>query len=86
MARQPLRELARRFGPIQTLQTDAGSEFEAQFLAVVNQYAQQHVIARPYRKNDQAFIECFNGTLRREEFRTHPLQEERLGPRPTPCR
>jgi transposase len=34
-----LEELARRFGPIQTLQTDAGSEFEAQFLAVVNQYA-----------------------------------------------
>jgi transposase InsO family protein len=73
-----LEELARRFGPIQTLQTDAGSEFEAQFLAVVNQYAQQHVIARPYRKNDQAFIECFNGTLRREEFGRTPFKRSDL--------
>jgi len=69
-----LEELARRFGPIQTLQTDGGSEFEAQFLEVVDQYARQHVIARPYRKNDQAFIECFNGTLRREEFGKTPFK------------
>jgi len=69
-----LEELARRFGSIQTLQTDAGSEFEGPFLEVVNQYASQHVIARPYRKNDQAFIECFNGTLRREEFGQTPFK------------
>ena len=72
--RAALEELARRFGPIQTLQTDGGSEFEAQFLEVVDQYARQHVIARPYRKNDQAFIECFNGTLRREEFGKTPFK------------
>lgn len=73
-----LEELARRFGPVQTLQTDGGSEFEGQFLEVVNQYARQHVIARPYRKNDQAFIECFNGTLRREEFGRTPFKRSDL--------
>lgn len=73
-----LEELARRFGPIETLQTDGGSEFEKDFTDVVDQYAQQHVIARPYRKNDQAFIECFNGTLRREEFGTTSFKAEDL--------
>jgi len=62
------------FGPLRVLQTDGGSEFEKEFAQIVNQVAQQHVIARPYKKNDQAFIECFNGTLRREEFGHTPFK------------
>lgn len=69
-----LEEVAHHFGPIQTLQTDGGSEFEKDFSEVVDQFAQEHVIARPYKKNDQAFIECFNGTLRREEFGRTPFK------------
>jgi transposase InsO family protein len=72
--RLALEQVARRFGPMQTLQTDGGSEFEKEFADGVDHYAQEHVVARPYRKNDQAFIECFNGTLRREEFGHTPFK------------
>ena len=69
-----LEGVADAFGPLRLLQTDGGSEFEKEFAQVVHQYAQEHVIARPYKKNDQAFIECFNGTLRREEFGHTPFK------------
>jgi transposase InsO family protein len=62
------------FGHCEVLQTDGGSEFEKDFAEAVPIYAKQHVIARPYKKNDQAFIECFNGTLRREEFGDTPFK------------
>lgn len=71
-----LEVLAQRFGSVRVLQTDGGSEFEKEFAQVVHRYAQAHVIARPYKKNDQAFIECFNGTLRREEFGYPSFQSE----------
>lgn len=69
-----LEVVAGTFGPLRVLQTDGGSEFEKEFAQVVDHYAQEHVIARPYKKNDQAFIECFNGTLRREEFGHTPFK------------
>ncbi len=43
-----------------------GSEFEAEFAVVVWNYCRQHRIARPYKKNEQAPIESFNRTLRKE--------------------
>lgn len=66
------------FGEMKTIQTDGGSEFEKEFVEVVHDYCEEHVIARPYKKNDQAFIECFNGTLRREEFGRTPFKEKDL--------
>jgi transposase InsO family protein len=54
------------FGRCQIIQTDGGSEFEADFAQLVPAYADQHRIARPYKKNEQAFIECFNLTVRKE--------------------
>lgn len=75
---QALTLMAEFFGPIETIQTDGGSEFEKEFAQVVNQYAAEHVIARPYKKNDQAFIECFNGSLRREEFGRTPFKDSEL--------
>lgn len=75
---QALAVIAQRFGPMRVLQTDGGSEFEKEFAEAVHLHAQQHVIARPYRKNDQAFIECFNGTLRREEFGRTPFKRSDL--------
>lgn len=73
-----LEVLNRCFGPVRVLQTDGGSEFEKEFAEVVHQVAQEHVVARPYKKNDQAFIECFNGTLRREEFGRTPFKADDL--------
>jgi len=63
------------FGKLKVIQTDGGSEFEKEFAQTVTQYCQQHVIARPYKKNDQAFIESFNGTLRREELGRTPFKK-----------
>ena len=48
------------------IQTDGGSEFEDEFKKNVTNYCYRHRIARPYKKNEQAFIESFNRTLRKE--------------------
>ena len=54
------------FGHCQTIQTDGGSEFEAEFAQLVPTAADHHRVARPYKKNEQAFIERFNLTVRKE--------------------
>ena len=59
--------MRRRFNRfVQTVQTDGGSEFEAEFALEVWRYCGQHRIARPYKKNEQSFIESFNRTVRKE--------------------
>lgn len=59
--------MRRRFNRfVQTVQTDGGSEFEAEFAIEVWNYCGQHRIARPYKKNEQSFIESFNRTVRKE--------------------
>jgi IS30 family transposase len=54
------------FGHCHTIQTDGGSEFEAEFAYLVQSAADHHRVARPYKKNEQAFIERFNLTVRKE--------------------
>lgn len=54
------------FGHCQTIQTDGRSEFEKEFAQLVTAAAYQHRVARPYKKNEQAFIERFNRTIRQE--------------------
>jgi len=66
--RQALERLMATFGRVVVLQTDGGSEFKAECAAAMSRWADRHRIARAYKKNEQAFIEAFNGTLRREEF------------------
>ena len=66
--RAALARLMPYFGRVQVLQTDGGSEFKAECAEGMHQWAARHRIARAYKKNEQAFIEAFNGTLRREEF------------------
>lgn len=61
-----LKELMTCFGSCQPLQTDGGSEFEGEFARAVPAYAQTYRVARPYRKNEQAFIERFSRTVREE--------------------
>src|SRR3990167_8595278 len=59
--------MTRRFNGFSDLiQTDGGSEFEAEFKDSVLNYTNTHRIARPYKKNEQSFIETFNKTERKE--------------------
>jgi len=61
------RAMARRFGGHVTLiQTDGGSEFKEAFTQRVGAYCDRHRVARPYKKNEQAYIESFNRTVRKE--------------------
>ena len=55
-----------RWGHCQTIQTDNGWEFKAEFSALAAVVCDHHRWARPYKKNEQAFIERFNLTLRSE--------------------
>lgn len=51
---------------VELLQTDGGSEFKAEFRSNVFQYADRFRVSRPYKKNEQAYIESFNRSLRKE--------------------
>jgi len=59
--------MARRFGGyVDLIQTDGGSEFKEAFLQRGGAYCSRHRVARPYKKNEQAYIESFNRTVRKE--------------------
>jgi len=59
--------MARRFtGLVTGLQTDGGPEFKGSFAQRARAYCVRHRIARPYKKNEQAYIERFNRTLRKK--------------------
>ena len=59
--------MQRRFNHhVETIQTDGGSEFEKEFTEHVLEYTEKHRIARPYKKNEQSYIESFNRTVRKE--------------------
>jgi transposase InsO family protein len=59
--------IARRFtGRVEVLQTDGGPEFKGAFAQQARTYCDRHRIVRPYKKNEQAYIESFNRTLRKE--------------------
>lgn len=64
--KEALKEQLNFFKQINHIQRDGGSEFKAEW----QKYAKQHInsirTARPYKKNEQAFIERFNGILRKE--------------------
>ena len=59
--------MERRFDKhVNLLQTDGGPEFRADFLNALPAFCDRHRIARPYRKNEQSYIESFNRTVRKE--------------------
>lgn len=59
--------MKRRFDNfVEIIQTDGGSEFEDVFQDHVLEYTNKHRIARPYKKNEQSYIESFNRTVRKE--------------------
>ena len=73
--------MRRRFdGHVKLLQTDGGPEFKAEFESNVQLFCERHRVARPYRKNEQAYIESFNRTVSKEclgwaKYRTTQLSE-----------
>ncbi|MFH1863987.1 MAG: integrase core domain-containing protein [bacterium] len=59
--------MARRFdGHSDLIQTDGGPEFKDEFKRNVLRFTNRHRIARPYKKNEQSYIESFNRSLRKE--------------------
>lgn len=75
----------RRFGHTTLLQTDGGPEFKGEFKQSVFSFTDRFRVARPYKKNEQSYIESFNRTLRKEclgwgNFHPHdiPKLEEEL--------
>ena len=59
--------MPRRFdGFTEVIQTDGGSEFKGEFSETVDDYCERHRVARPYKKNEQSYIEGFNRNLRKE--------------------
>lgn len=59
--------MPRRYnGFVELIQTDGGPEFKAEFVEVLPTWCDRHRIARPYKKNEQSYIESFNRTLRSE--------------------
>jgi hypothetical protein len=55
-----------RFNHTELLQTDGGPEFKGEFKQSVFTYADRFRVARPYKKNEQSYIESFNRSLRKE--------------------
>lgn len=55
-----------RFHHTDLLQADGGPEFKGEFKQSVFIYADRFRVARPYKKNEQSYIESFNRTLRKE--------------------
>lgn len=73
------------FKRVNILQTDGGCEFKGIFKREVNGFAQRHRVSRPYKKNEQSFIESFNRTLRKEclgwrkyHMKELPIMKERV--------
>lgn len=59
--------MERRFDRfVEMIQTDGGPEFKDEFGKHVLEYTRRHRIAHPYKKNEQAYIESFNRSLRKE--------------------
>lgn len=59
--------MPRRFdGHVHLIQTDGGSEFKDEFSDHVLEYCDKRRVSRAYKKNEQAYIESFNRTVRKE--------------------
>jgi hypothetical protein len=59
--------MTRRFnGHSDMIQADGGSEFKDKFKKKVYTYTDRFRVSKPYKKNEQAYIESFNRTVRKE--------------------
>lgn len=60
------KEQIKVFGVVDLHQSDEGPEFKGDYVATVQATGSRHRYSRPYKKNDQSFIENFNRSLRKE--------------------
>ena len=73
--------MQRRFnGYSDMIQSDGGPEFKDEFRKKVYQYTTKFRVARPYKKNEQSYIESFNRTVRKEclgwiKYKSHQISE-----------
>lgn len=77
---QALEKQLEYYGSIEGIQRDGGSEFKAEWNKLAKQRVPRVRTAKPYRKNEQAFIERFNGILRKEclgygPYKPHQIPE-----------
>lgn len=63
---EALKEQVTYFGAVGLHQSDEGPEFKGMFPETVQSLPSTHRYSRPYKKNDQSFIENFNRSLRKE--------------------
>lgn len=63
---EALKEQMNYFKFSELLQRDGGPEFKALWNETARRYANRIRTARPYKKNEQSYIESFNRTLRKE--------------------
>ncbi len=56
----------KRYKHTNLLQTDGGPEFKGEFRQNVHKFSDRFRVARPYKKNEQSYIESFNRSLRKE--------------------
>ena len=56
----------KRYKHTDLLQTDGGPEFKREFRQNVFKFASRFRNSRPYKKNEQSYIESFNRSLRKE--------------------
>ncbi len=63
---EAIEEQMKYFGFAEMIQRDGGSEFKLHWEETAKNYCHRIRTARPYRKNEQSFIESFNRTLRKE--------------------
>lgn len=75
---EALKEQIEYFGHIDGAQRDGGPEFKGDWEALARQHAGRVRTARPYKKNEQAFIERFNGILRKECLGYGPYRPDQI--------
>lgn len=76
-----VRKILSRLGPCQIFQTDNGGEFGKGCSRVIRMYALRHRKIHARRKNENAYIESFHRSLRKEclgWIKYQPDQKERL--------
>lgn len=66
------------FGQVAGIQRDGGPEFKGEWDELARRRVPRVRTAKPYRKNEQAFIERFNGILRKECLGYGPYRPEQI--------
>ncbi|MFH2063284.1 MAG: integrase core domain-containing protein [bacterium] len=75
---EAFKEQLEYFGHVDGAQRDGGPEFKGHWDALARRCVARLRTARPYKKNEQAFIERFNGILRKECLGYGPYRPEQI--------